>query len=272
VLSSSLGYEEAAGFTYEDKDGNTTPVTIAADVAAALGVIVVNSVGNGHHDKSEPTLVVPSDGDSVIAVGAVDAGGEIAGFSSNGPTADGRLKPDVCAQGLSVRVAGYLGGYSFSSGTSFSCPLTAAAVALLLEARPNWAYGDIYEALTSTASRADSPDTIYGYGIIDVVAALGDDELPTISSVRAAPNPFAGSVNLLVPVAEAGLITVRLYTVAAEEVAVLEKQALTARTVPVTWDGTNATGEQVVDGIYLAYITAPGIEEVVKIVKIGEAN
>ncbi len=275
IVSSSLGYDTLTGLTYEDLDGNTVAVTVAADAAAALGVIVVNSVGNGGRSRSEPTLIAPADGDSVIAVGAVDSVGVIAGFSSNGPTYDRRLKPDVCAQGVSVKTAWYSSSSSYRSsfsGTSSSCPLTAGAVALILEARPNWAYGDIYDALTSTASRADSPDTVYGYGIIDAVAAVGGDDLPTVSSVRVAPNPFAGSVNILVPVADAGLITVRLYTIAAEEVTILEKQALTARTVPVTWDGTNATGERVVDGIYLAYVIAPGVEEVVKIVKIGASN
>ncbi|MFH2056092.1 MAG: S8 family serine peptidase [bacterium] len=273
VLSSSLGYDDRAGYSYEELDGNTAEVTIAADLAAALGVMVVNSMGNDGRSAAEPTLIAPADGDSVIAVGAVDPGGNITSFSSNGPTADGRIKPDVCAEGSGVRIASYLGGYSsFGSGTSFSCPLTAGAVALILEVHPDWTYGTIYNRLTSTASRANSPDTVYGFGIIDVAAAIGDEVLPTVSNVTVAPNPFDGSVNLLVPLETVGLITVRIYTIAAEEVIVLEKQALNARTIPVTWNGVNADGEPVANGVYLAHVIAPGIDELVKLVKISSGD
>lgn len=269
VLSSSLGYDDRAGFYYEDLDGNTTPVTIAADVAAALGVIVVNSVGNEGHESSQASLIVPSDGDSVIAVGAVYDDGQIVGFSSNGPTADGRIKPDVCAQGAGVLVAGYAGNYLRRNGTSFSCPLVAGAIALILEQHPEWTYDKIYSRLTGTASRSSAPDNVFGYGIIDAFGAARDTDTTTIAKVTVAPNPFANSVKLLVPLESTGLITVEIYTVAAEEVIVLEKQALNARTIPVTWDGANAEGQKVADGVYLAYVTAPGIEELVKLVKIS---
>jgi hypothetical protein len=265
IASSSLGYDTRAGYTYDDLDGNTAAVTIAADLAAALGVIVVNSVGNGGRDSAVPTLIAPSDGDSVIAVGAVTNAGGIVSFSSSGPTADGRVKPDVCAQGLSVQAADHGGDFGRKSGTSFSCPLTSAAIALMLEAHPDWEYGRVYSALTATASQAGSPDTIYGYGIIDAVAAAGDEDLPEDTEVLAYPNPFDRTVYFRVPLSEAGIVTVRLFTVAAEEVAVLEKQVFTGRTVSIPWDGLNSDGQEVTDGIYIAYIEAPGVAATTKV-------
>ncbi|MBN1425242.1 S8 family serine peptidase, partial [Candidatus Fermentibacteria bacterium] len=101
VVSSSLCYtifDNGMGYTYGDLDGNTAMTTIAADRAAELGIAVVVAAGN-YRGTSWGTIGTPADGDSVIAVGAVDASGAIGSFSSPGPTADGRIKPEVCARG-----------------------------------------------------------------------------------------------------------------------------------------------------------------------------
>jgi subtilisin family serine protease len=179
VVSSSLGYDN--WYAWEDKDGQTATCTIAATIAARHGLVVVNAVGNGGRTSPHPTIITPADGDSVIAVGAVSLGGEIAGFSSNGPTFDGRIKPDVCALGESDRIANQSGGYGNGSGTSFATPLVAGACALLLQAHPNWHYGDLYRAITGTATQSATPDTVYGYGIIRAYHALhfGSDTTAT---------------------------------------------------------------------------------------------
>jgi serine protease AprX len=181
VVTSSLGYVD--WYTWEDMDGNTATCTVAADIAARHGLIVVNAIGNEGRSSSSPTLIAPADGDSVIAVGAVTLAGEVAGFSSNGPTFDGRIKPDVCAMGVSDRIANQFGGYGFGSGTSFATPLVAGACALLLQAHPNWHYGDVYQALTHTATNAASPDTVYGYGVIRAYQAanFGSDTTATFT-------------------------------------------------------------------------------------------
>lgn len=169
LVSSSLGYVDWYG--YEDLDGNTAVTTIAADLAASLGMPVVNAVGN--NGPAPGTLIAPADGDSVFAVGGVDEAGSLAYFSSRGPTADGRTKPDACAAGVNVVFISPEGqaGYSSGNGTSFATPIVSSALALLLEAHPEWSSLDALDALRATASQAASPDDGLGWGIIDAGAA-----------------------------------------------------------------------------------------------------
>src|ERR1043166_66253 len=114
IISSSLGYNlfpDSAGtdITYPMLDGHTTIVTRAAEIAAAKGMLVVISAGNGGANTSgvvsKISAPADADGDSVIAIGAVDSLGVRASFSSKGPTYDGRIKPDLAAQGRAVLMA-----------------------------------------------------------------------------------------------------------------------------------------------------------------------
>ncbi len=168
IVSSSLGYIN----WYEpwQMDGNTAVTTVAADIAASRGLIVVNAVGNEGPDPT--TLVAPSDGDSVFAVGSVNSLGAVSTYSSRGPTADGRIKPDACARGEQTVFANLSGGYSSGNGTSFATPIASSAFIALRQAHPEWSVMRIAEALNATASRSDSPDNDFGRGIIDATAAL----------------------------------------------------------------------------------------------------
>ncbi len=169
LVNSSLGYSE----WYEpwQMDGNTAVTTVAADLAASRGLVVFNSSGN--NGPGDTTLVAPSDGDSVFASGAVDGSGLIAGFSSRGPTADGRIKPDGCARGYLAVTASFGGsGYSSVNGTSFASPLMASAAACISSAHPDWPMMRIFEALRETADRSGNPDNTYGYGVVDALAAV----------------------------------------------------------------------------------------------------
>jgi len=170
VISSSLSYSD--WYTAEDYDGNTCVTTIAADIAASLGIVVCNS--NGNSGPSPSTIGAPADADTILAVGAVTAGETIASFSSRGPTFDGRIKPEVCAQGVSTRCASASSttSFSYASGTSLSCPLLGGAAALVIQAHPDWTAAQVREALMQTADRASGPDNAYGWGIIDVMAAI----------------------------------------------------------------------------------------------------
>lgn len=169
LVNSSLAYID--WYTYSDLDGNTAVTTLAADAAASRGMVVFNAIGNA--GPGAGTLLAPADGDSVFAVGGVDDAGNVADFSSRGPTYDGRTKPDGCALGVNVSLACQgTSGYSQGNGTSFSSPLAASAAAALQQAHPEWNMLEIMEILKLTASRSHDPDNSIGYGIIDAFAAL----------------------------------------------------------------------------------------------------
>lgn len=180
VISSSLIYKPFDlphnQYYYKDMDGKTTITVRAAELAVSLGVVVVNSMGN-ENQTQPPSIVSPPDGEHVIAVGAVDSAGRIAYFSSNGPTSDGRMKPDVVAMGVDVYAAASYSftydtaGYSFVSGTSFSAPLTAGVCALILSAHPELTPAQVMEALKMTADKKDSPNNVYGWGLVNAYNA-----------------------------------------------------------------------------------------------------
>lgn len=179
IISSSLGYRDQfsqgeGDYSWQDMDGNTTVVAKGANIAASRGILIVNSAGNGRQSLSgRNTLVSPSDSADVLAAGAVNSQGERVNFSSVGPTADGRIKPDLMAMGQSVYSASPddPDEYEFVNGTSFSCPLVAGVAALILEINPLWTNQDIMNAMRSTASQFDSPDNRNGWGIVDAQKA-----------------------------------------------------------------------------------------------------
>ncbi|MGB8656515.1 MAG: S8 family serine peptidase [Candidatus Zixiibacteriota bacterium] len=176
VVSSSLGYtrwDDGTGYTYQDMDGNTTLCTKAADLAASKGIVVANAAGN-ERKKAWHYIVAPADGDSVIAVGAVDADGIIADFSSVGPTYDGRTKPEVVARGVLDYFADPydVAGYAQGNGTSYSTPLVGGCAAVLLSAHPDWTAMQVREALIMTAKGASAPNNTYGWGLVNLFAAL----------------------------------------------------------------------------------------------------
>lgn len=185
VFSTSLGYRDFDGgfdYGYQGMDGNTTTITRAADMAAARGIVVVNSAGNAGQNK----ITAPADGDSVLAIGAVDSLRMIAGFSSRGPSYDGRIKPDLCAMGVATAYVQPSGVFSRGNGTSFSCPVLSGMAACLLQAKPETKNMDLYAALIQSADRALEPDTVYGYGIPDAEKAY---KLLTGKSLLGAPGP-----------------------------------------------------------------------------------
>jgi serine protease AprX len=196
VVSVSLGYHDfdPAGpgpedYTFDDLDGDTTPFTRAVDRAAALGVLVVVAAGNDGNN-AWGHIAAPADADSALAVGSVDPDSARSSFSGYGPTADGRVKPDVAALGRGVWIAQPGGGYSFGQGTSFAAPMAAGVAAQLLQADPALAPMDVIRLLRQTASQAAAPDTLLGYGILDASAAL------VAAGVEPWPDP--GATGLLV--------------------------------------------------------------------------
>jgi subtilisin family serine protease len=182
VITSSLGYKKwddpfaSNSYVYGDYDGRTTIVSIAASRSAYLGVLVCNSIGN-YNQTNEPSIA-NGDADSIIAVGAVDYNGNIASFSSNGPSSDGRIKPDFVGPGVQVYSAldskfvkndsSYIG----MNGTSLSCPIVAGVCALVLSAHPELTPMEVINALRKTSSLANNPNNVYGYGIVNAYDAI----------------------------------------------------------------------------------------------------
>lgn len=175
IISSSLGYYKfdmpELSHKREDCDGGHALVSLGADMASSKGILVVNSAGN---EGSDPWHYVTPAGDGryVLTVGAVDFAGNHAYFSSFGPSADGRIKPDVCARGVSASVQGTNGYVGKSSGTSFSCPITSGMVACLWQAFPSLSNIDIIELIRKSSSQYFAPDSILGYGIPDYAKAF----------------------------------------------------------------------------------------------------
>ena len=155
----------------------------AADRAADLGIVVLTSVGNEGLplDPADATIIAPTDGHKVLSVGGVTPTGERVVFSSVGPTGDGRIKPDIAAQATSVIALspGIERDFRGVAGTSFSCPLSAGVAALVLQAHPEYTVDQVIAVLRSTASQADAPDNLLGWGIVDAVASI-EAQPPTV--------------------------------------------------------------------------------------------
>ncbi|GDY04101.1 hypothetical protein LBMAG50_02420 [Phycisphaerae bacterium] len=179
IATSSLGYID--WYTQNDMNGVTAVTTIAVNIATANGLICFTAAGNEGHDSNPTTntLIAPADALQVISCGAVDNTGAIASFSSDGPTVDGRVKPELLAMGVSTATVNSTNtsGISGVSGTSLSTPLLAGAAACILQARPDFTVNSLRAALFATASRSDSnglhPDPLFitGYGIAKAFAA-----------------------------------------------------------------------------------------------------
>lgn len=199
VINSSLGYttfdDVSQNHSYEDMDGNTTPITRGADLASSKGILVVNSAGNSGGDSWQ-YIGAPADGDSVFTIGAVNSSGDYAGFSSTGPSYDGRVKPNVVAQGQGAAVINaYSGDVTFGNGTSYSSPITAGMVTCLWQANPGKKNTEIMLAIEQSGTLATNPNDELGYGIPDYMLAndLVTDtgfEYTADNNINVFPNPF----------------------------------------------------------------------------------
>ncbi|MFH1688179.1 MAG: S8 family serine peptidase [bacterium] len=176
LVSTSLGYwkwDDDDNYVLADLNGDSALITRAADMAAAKNMLVITSAGNERGDVDWGKITFPSDGDSVIAVGAVTRDSSLAGFSSPGPSADGRIKPDIATLGSGVygATAEPYRGYGYSSGTSLAAPLVAGGAALVLQQNPNMTAAELADRIRNTGSMADAPDNDFGYGLFDAYKA-----------------------------------------------------------------------------------------------------
>jgi len=170
LIHASLGYSNFDGnefdYKYSTLDGNTAISSIGADIAASRGILVTTSAGNEGNDPWK-YISAPADADSCLAVGAVNFKSNYASFSSLGPSFDGRIKPEVTAQGQGSAVQGEGGRITSADGTSFSGPIMAGAIACLIQAFPDKTNMQIIRAVQQNANYSAEPNTKYGYGIPD---------------------------------------------------------------------------------------------------------
>ncbi|MFM1932838.1 MAG: hypothetical protein RL226_2141 [Bacteroidota bacterium] len=198
VVNTSLGYstfdDPSQDHTYADMDGRTTRIAIASTMAARRGMLLVTSAGNL---GSSPWRYIstPGDADSVLTVGAVNTDGIHAPFSSFGPTADGRIKPNVCALGQGAWFAAPDSTIRRGNGTSFASPILCGLAACLWQAHPEATNMDILRAIEKSASLYNQPNDSLGYGIPDFFVAhrlLQEQTGVLESSVILYPNPSSG--------------------------------------------------------------------------------
>ncbi len=224
MISSSLGYSDfddaTQNITYTQRDGNTAPITIAADLAAKKGMIVMNSAGNsGQLTTDLKYMMCPADGDSVVAVGSVNRNGIISAFSSWGPNGKGKMKPNIVSMGEGTVLANRFGNPVKGNGTSYSNPNIAGLIACLWQAFPDLSNMDIINAVQKSADKYNSPDNRYGFGIPNMRIAFNFLELKRQeklslflkdSWIRAYPVPFLQSFNVFVKAPNTGTASLRI--------------------------------------------------------------
>ncbi len=272
VLSSSLGYSEfddpADSYDYADMDGRTTVVTRAASEAVRRGITVVTAAGNAGATPWH-YIIAPADADTVLAAGAVDSFNVVTAFSSRGPSADGRVKPDLTAMGRSVYVPSFSSATTFGrvSGTSFSTPLTAGLVALLLENHPTWGPFEVREALRETALNHGSPNNDIGWGLVQGLDALlwvpsttGADPAPESApsvALAASPNPFPHARGTTIRFTATGPVALDAHDARGRRVARLF-EGTAAGATSVLWRGTSDAGRLLAPGVYWVRLSAAG--------------
>lgn len=201
IISSSLGYtvfsDQNMNYDKSALDGNTALITKAANLAAQRGILVVSSAGN-EGGNAETTITAPADAKGIITVGAINMDMSRSSFSSVGPTADGRIKPDLMALGNGVRLWRGTNKTSTSSGTSFSAPQIAALAAGIWQGRPDWTKDMLIHYLMKSGNNADDPDNEFGYGVPNFELAyfgeiLEAEERPEIYETKIYPNPMDGT-------------------------------------------------------------------------------
>lgn len=205
IINTSLGYfgydDPDYNYTYEDLNGETSFISRGANIASMLGLVVVVSAGNSG-SSFNPFIGVPADAPGAFTIGAVDAAGNYAPFSSIGPTADARIKPDVMAKGVAATVCTPSGNITTANGTSFSGPIIAGMMASFWSAVPSMSSTELIQYVRASSHLSEMPNDQMGYGIPDFSSALfqalsiNNFQTP---AVRICPNPVQSSFAVDLP-------------------------------------------------------------------------
>ena len=270
IISSSLGYfnfdDPDMNYKFSDMNGKSTFVSRAAESAASKGILVVNSAGNERTSEWK-RIIAPSDGDSVIAAGAVDGSNLISSFSSAGPSADGRIKPDNVAQGVSVVLQIEPETLARANGTSFSCPVLSGMCACLMQAVPEALNMNIFNALHRSGDRYNKPDSLYGYGIPDIVNSLKILQnfylINPVDRTSIGPNPFTENFEVTfreVP----GTLRIQIFNTSGKQLINKFYDDYVGRSVRIT-DLQNVS-----EGLYFVKLTTSTWSVTHKIIKLRE--
>jgi len=176
IINSSLGYTKDRYFR-SDMDGKKSLVARAGNMAARKGILVVNAAGNDG-DSRWFIIGTPADADSVLAVGGISPSDDYhISFSSYGPTADGRMKPNVCAFGTAI-VANPDGLEIEVDGTSFASPLIAGFAACALQANPGIKNMDLFHLIEKSGHLYPYFDYAHGFGIPQAYYVISKKKKP----------------------------------------------------------------------------------------------
>ncbi|WP_031425141.1 S8 family serine peptidase [Flavimarina sp. Hel_I_48] len=265
VVNTSLGYrdfdESKYNYGYEDLDGNTTISARGANIGFEKGMLIVTSAGNDGQATFN-TVATPADSPGVLSIGAVDSLGEYAAFSSMGPTVDGRIKPDVMAQGKSTAILDTNGNLDFVNGTSFSSPIIAGAAACLWEGLPSLKNSQIMDLIRESGSQYLNPSNEMGYGIPNFESTYQKGLLLKLNNdffqdrFGIAENPVASEVVFSIP---HGILHADI-----QFFDVLGKKILQTK---ITNSANRVNVSQFDSGIYIALITSGRISNSFKIIK-----
>lgn len=268
VINTSLGYttfdDINQNYTYSDMDGRTAIISKAATMAARTGMLVNVSAGN-EGGGSWYYISAPADADSVLAIGAVDNNQNLASFSSHGPSADGRVKPNLCAMGQSSAVA-YVGNWvGTGSGTSYSGPIHCGMAACFWQANPNLTNMQVIDYLQKSGTTYSNPDNDCGYGIPSFTRA----QQMTAQAREAAKqikfgkyNPFENDkISIYTPGLNGKTIQVSVYDITGKEVEKEELNVSSDRTI------LNLKPERLPQGVYMFTVNTPAALETIKGVK-----
>jgi len=204
IINTSLGYsvfdEPNMNYSVEDLDGSTTVISNAASIAASKGMVLTISAGNAGSSNWQ-SITAPADALDVLSVGAIKNDSTKALFSSTGPSADGRIKPDVVALGVNTAVINRNGNMVFNNGTSFSAPQIAGLAAGVWQSSPEFNYLQVIESIKNSGHLAQNPDNQTGHGIPNYLGAkelvLSVDDPMTRGFLKLYPNPLGNRLYIL---------------------------------------------------------------------------
>ena len=282
IVSSSLGY--ADWYRKSDMDGSTAPISRAASRALQRNILVVNAIGNLHHvefpdpETGDTTLVAPADARGIIAVGAYEVdsvtGQLLPPSGALGPTADGRIKPEVIAPYWTFTAADmYLGNdttfvtrFVYSAGTSYGTALVSGGAALVWQAHPDWTAEQVREAILQSARPieipgypdAPVPNNIIGWGLIDVASAAGvtapkKDMTEKDVALVPIPSPARSGkpITLRYRLYRSSYVSLFVYTLSGELVWSHELEGRSIGYNEFVWDGKDKNGKPLAPGLYI---------------------